>query len=187
MNIYKLADKITKRLIGFSVNFKYFEQTIKVNPYVHVKLSSSVSCSDGNDSYFRICFNPLDFIPTISFNIFDIKPRAKELGMKLKSIIDNGEIFINSYANVIRITVNVFKNDWEDYKENGSVTISIYIPPDSNRDKTKKYNDEDAKKVQDAFAKGALAVGGILLFKIIKGGIGSLLGGPVGAAVGFAT
>ncbi len=180
----ELADEITYRLIGVSVHFKYFDTTITVNPYVHVKLSSSISCSDDNDSYFNIGFDLLDFIPTISFDIFDIKPKAKELGMKLKSIIADGEIFINSYSNLITITVNVYKRKFKNYGDSGSLIITIIIPPSSKRKVT--YENKDVKNVQKAFAMGAAAVAGLILMKIIKGGIGGLVGGPAGAALGFA-
>lgn len=181
-----LANEITYRLIGVNVNFKYFEQTILVNPFLRVTLSRSVYCSFGSDSYFKISFNPLNFLPTISLGIFDIKPRAKELGMKLTPIIDNGEIFINSYSNVIKIVVNVYKAKFGNYGDSGSVTIEIMIPPSSNRE-GKRFEDKEAQNVLKAFAMGALAVGGVILYKVAKGGIGAIVGGPVGAAIGFAT
>lgn len=182
----ELADEITGRLIGVSVSFKYFEQTIFINPFVKVTLSRTIYSSSGNDSYFKIGFNPFEFIPNISFGIFDIKPRARELGIKLKPIIDDGEIFINSYENLIRITVNVYKSKWRNYEDSGSVAITIIIPPSSKRE-GKRFKNEDAQNVQKAFAIGALAVGGIILLKVIKGGIGAIVAGPVGAAIGFAT
>ncbi len=181
-----LADDITYRLIGVSVSFQCFDQTILINPFVKVTLSSSVYSSSGNDSYFKIGFNLFDFIPNISFNIFDIKPRARELGMKLKPIIEDGEIFINSYINVIKIVVNVFKSGNKRYGHSGSVIITIIIPPSSKRE-GKRFQNEDAKNVLKAFGMGALAVGGVILYKVIKGGIGAIVGGPVGAAIGFAT
>jgi hypothetical protein len=182
----ELGDEIVSRLIGVSVSFQYFEQTIYINPFVKVELSRTIYSSSGNDSYFKICFNPFDFIPNISFSIFDIKPRARELGMKLKPLIDDGEIFINSFRNLIRITVNVYKSKWGNYADSGSVAITIIIPPSSNRE-GKRFKNEDAQNVQKAFAMGALAIGGIILFKVIKGGIGAIVAGPVGAAIGFAT
>ena len=182
----ELANEITYRLIDIDVSFQYFEQTILINEFVTVTLSRTVYSSSENDSYFKIGFNLLNYIPNLSFNIFDIRPRAKELGMKLAPIIDDGEIFINSYGDLIRITVNVYKRKWSNFGDSGSVVITIIIPPSSNRE-GKSLEDNDAKMVQKAFAMGALAVAGIILFKIIKGGIGAILGGPIGAAIGFAT
>ena len=133
-----------------------------------------------------IGFNFFDFIPNISSDIFDIKPRAKELGMKLKPLINDGEIFINAAGNYIRIAVNVYKSKMNNIEDSGSVIITIYIPPSSKRE-GKSFKDEDAYKVKKAFSIGFKAVAGIILFKILKGGIGAIMGGPVGAAIGFAT
>ena len=182
----ELADEITYRLIGYSVSFQYFGETIYIDPYVSVTLSGSVQRSSGNNSYFKIDYNPFNLFPTISFSIFDINPRARELGMKLLPIIEYGEIFVNTSLNSLRITVNVFKAKFIKCYNKFSVTITLFIPPRSNRQERISLG-EDGKNVQKAFTMGALAVGGFLLFKLIKGGIGAVLGGPVGAAVGFAT
>ncbi len=189
-----VANEITRRLIGISVNFTYFGQTVYYNNYISVTLSSSIIYSDGSDSYFRITFNPLDYIiPNISFSIFDIKPRAKEFGMKLKRFIHEGEVFINSSMDKITIVVNVFKVVHSNSTQTGSVIIKISLPNNRNNlDYCLNYAYEDeeekeyAKKIGEAFRIGALAVGGIIVAKIIKGGIGAILGGPVGAVLGFA-
>ena len=41
--------------------------------------------------------------------------------------------------------------------------------------------------MKKAFSIDFKAVAGIILFKILKGGIGAIMGGPVGATIGFAT
>ena len=92
-----------------------------------------------------IGFNLFDYIPNISSDIFDIKPRAKELGMKLKPLINDGEIFINAAGNYIRIAVNVYKSKMNNIEDSGSVIITIYIPPSSKRE-GKSFKDEDATK-----------------------------------------
>ena len=43
-----------------------------------------------------------------------------------------------------------------------------------------------ANNIKKAFEIGATAVRWIILSKIIKGGIGAILGGPVVATIGFA-
>ncbi len=182
----EIANAITCTLIGISVSFKYFEESILINPFVNVKLSRSLYYSNSEDSYYKIGFNLFEFIPDFSFDIFDIKPRAKELGMKLKPFINDGEIFINAAENFIRIAVNVYKNKVNDIEDKGSVIITIFIPPSSKRER-KSFNDEDANEVKKAFSMGCIAVGGIILFKVLKGGIGAIMAGPVGAAIGFAT
>ena len=188
----KVANEITERLIGYSVSFRYFDTTIYINNYISITLSSSISYVSSSDSYFKITFNPFDYLPDFSFlNIFDIKPRAKQFGMKLKGFIDEGEVFVSSFLDTISIVVNVFKVVDSDCTDTGSVIITIHLPDNKNKPNNYAYEkteeNEDANKIKEAFGIGALAVGGIILAKIIKGGIGAILGGPVGAAIGFAT
>lgn len=194
----EVANEIISRLIGFSVNFKYFDQTIYITENISVTLSSSLSymCEGSSDSYFKIAFNPFDYLPNISFGIFDIKPRAKEFGMKLKGFIDEGEVFVNASFDTIKIAVNVYKVVGSDCTDTGSVTIAISLPnngdgpyEDEEEEEAYEMTEErkDAENIKKAFGIGALAVGGIILAKVIKGGIGAILGGPVGAAIGFAT
>ena len=128
----EVANEIVDRLIGFSVNFTYFGQTIQITDNISVTYSSIISFSS-SDSYFKICFNPLDYLPNLSFSIFDIKPRAKEFGMKLKGFIDDGEVFVNSSFNAIKIVVNVYKVVYSSCTDTGSVTIKISLPDNRNR------------------------------------------------------
>ena len=189
----EVANEIISRLIGFSVEFEYFGQTIKITENISVTLSSTTSYIS-NDSYFKITFNPLDYLPTFSIDIFDIKPRAKQFGMKLKGFIDEGEVFVNSSFDELEIVVNVYKVAHSYSEDTGSVKITISFPNNRNppyicEDKVYGMTEEsqDAENIKKAFGMGAVAVGGIILAKIIKGGIGAILGGPVGAVLGFAT
>ena len=43
----------------------------------------------------------------LSFDIFNIKQRAKEFGMKLKIFSEEGEVIVNSSYDRIKILVNV--------------------------------------------------------------------------------
>ena len=43
----------------------------------------------------------------LSFDIFNIKQRAKEFGMKLKIFSEEGEVIVNSSFDRIKILVNV--------------------------------------------------------------------------------
>ena len=130
MSLYT-ASQIVYNMIGISVNFKYDEETVYVNEYITVTISKSFYIEKEGDSYYRITFNPLEnFIPDFSSNIFDVKPRAKEFGIKLKGIIDDGEIFVNSSLNYIKITVCVYKSggpfNFSGFK--GSIVIKINFP-----------------------------------------------------------
>ena len=184
----ELAENIVYKLIGVSVNFSWEEGTIRVNPYLKVTFTKSIDISMNGDSYFKIGFNPLNFIPNISFDIFNINPRAKELGMKLIGLIDDGEICVNSSFTSLKIKVKVFKSNRKYGNCSESVIIEIIFPERRNNQKNRSYeNNQDYANVKKAFTISALAVGGIILAKLIKGGIGAVVAGPVGAAIGFAT
>ena len=187
----KWADDIVYQAIGYSVTFRYIEETIYISDNIWVTLSSSF-CMDSGDSYFKIGFNPFDFLPTISFDIFDIKPTAREIGLKLKGIIEDGSVCINSSFDTITIGINIKQLKDEDYTFSGSIEITIKLPErrdDEENEASEKNEQErrDLENLQKAFGIGALAVGAIVLGKIIKGGIGALVGGPIGAAIGLAT
>ena len=112
MDLY-LAEKITDNLIGVSVSFSETNETIYYNSYLKITLSSSIYMNINGDSYYHIGFNLLDWVPTFSFDILKINFRAKELGIRLKDLIDDGEICVSSSNNYIVIKVCVFKGKRE--------------------------------------------------------------------------
>ena len=179
-----LAEKITERLIGVSVTFSQRNQTIYYNPYLKITLSSSASMNINGDSYYQFGFDFFGWVPNLSFDIFSINFRAKELGIRLNGLIDDGEICVSSSYDYIVIKVCVFKGKGKYWSSNGSIMITIILP--SNQLKESKKKNADVVKLEEAFSLGSKAVAAFLLFKIIKGGIGAIFGGPLGAAVGFA-
>ena len=191
---FDLPEDIVYRLLGVSVSFDYFDQTLWVNPYTKVTLSNSTYMDLRSDSHFKIGFNLFNLFPNFSFDIFSINSRARELGMKLNGLIDDGEISVETSFNYIAIKVCVYKSSFRYANFKGSIKITIYLPPSNNNIKDNyEYNrhvtDEEFEARQNwkkACAGGMLAIGGFLLFKLIKGGIGFVVSGPVGAAVGFA-
>ena len=188
---YEWANDIVDRAIGYRVNFRYIGETISISNYIWVTLSESF-CMDSGDSYFKIGFDPWNFLPTISFDIFDIKPSAREIGLKLKGIIKEGSVCISSSFDRITIGINIDHLKDEDYTFSGSIVITIKLPERRDDEENEVYAEnekekEDLKNIQKAFGLGALAVGAIILGKIIKGGIGALVGSPIGAAIGLAT
>ena len=64
-----LADIITNRILGVSVNFTTYEQTIPINQYTTVTLSSSTYIGLSGQSQYKIGFDPFKFIPTLSKNL----------------------------------------------------------------------------------------------------------------------
>ncbi len=110
--------------------------------------------------------------------------------MKIDHIVEDGEVFVSASFSKISIIVNVFKCSYNYCSSRGSIIISIdNIPNPGPRLREKKRRrglNEDENNVLKAIGIGCLALAGFLLSKIAKGGIGGIIGGPVGAAVGFA-
>ena len=182
---------IVYKLIGVSAKFTYYEQTIRVNRFTTVTVTSSIQYNVGRNSYFKIGFIfPNLIFPSLSFPMFDINLRAKELGIKISGIVKDGEVYISSSFSKISIIVNVFQCSYEYCSSRGSIIINIDDIPDPRprlREKERRHEwNEDENLVLEAIGKGALALGGFLLFKVVKAGIGAIMGGPVGAAIGFA-
>ena len=197
----QIANEMTKRLIGYSISFEMLNQKIQINEYISVTLYGSLSVSDGNDGYYQISFK---YFEDYSFPIPDkfsgfgmsIDRKAEEFGMKLWGLVKYGEVYVNTFFNSLKLTVNVFKLKGSEDELNISLIIKIDYPPDNVRERRVKrykqevkeyYRDEDSELLIKAFQVGATAVGAVILAKIIKGGIGAILAGPFGAIVGFAT
>ena len=188
---FDVANLIVERLIGFKVCFEKYSQIIPINEYIKVILSGSVSMSTTGDSVFTFGFDKNSYIPDISFDIFNINPRAKELSMKIDDIVKKGKVVVNSEFNYVTIIVIVLESDYDNIDFSGTIGIQIEIPRGKNYSYSPQYEyeyeEEKDKTVEKAFKIGALAVGAVLVGKIIKGGIGAIIGGPIGAAIGFAT
>lgn len=195
-----LANDIVENLLGYSVSFTYYEQIIEINKYAYVKFSKSTSIV--NDSYrnskCKINHNLSSDIYNFSNDYFSIDDRAQQLAIKLKGIIDNGEVIVNPFSHLIGIQICIYKtsSDYVDFQ--GSVIIAIKFPSDNERktqlEKSSEYSknkeeEQEFKKVKtiikDAANLGKAAIAGVILFKLIKAGIGGLFAGPFGAAVGF--
>ena len=182
----ELAEEIIDRLIGVSVNFSQNEGTIMVNPNLYVTFTTSIGIKMNGNSYFKIGFNPLNWLPNFSFGIFDISPKAKELGMKLTGLINEGEVCVNCSFNSLKIKVKVIESSGKYNYCSESVIIEIIFPERRNYQRNQSYEEnQDYINVKKAFGISALAVGAIILTKLIKGGIGAVMAGPVGAAIGF--
>ena len=193
--IIKFGGDVASQLLGYSVRFTYFRRSYYISPFVKVSLKKSVSYTS-YDSYFKINFT--DAIgPSYSFGQFNVSSKAEKLGIKLKGLVDEGEIFINYYSESksIEIAVNVTKIRYLEYEVDFSVIIEFdlykykkYLEAlQEQEEKEKQKKNEDAEKIKKAIGAGVAVAGAIVIAKIIKGGIGALLGGPIGAAIGFAS
>ena len=49
----ELAEEITYTLIGFSVSFEYFEQSIMINPFVNVITRSLYYSNEKHSNWFQ--------------------------------------------------------------------------------------------------------------------------------------
>ena len=191
--IIRFGGDVASQLLGYLVRFTYYKRSYDISPFVKVSLKKSVSYTS-SDSYFNINFKD-EIGPSYSFGQFNISSKAEKLGIKLKGLVDEGEIFINYDSESIEIAVNVTKIRYQEYDVDFSVIIEfdLYkykkyleaLQKQEEREKQKK--NEDVEKLKKAIGAGAAAAGAIVIAKIIKGGIGALLGGPIGAAIGFAS
>ena len=91
------------------------------------------------DSNYNIEGNNLDFQNTYSGGYFFLNTKAKELGIKLKGLIKESEIYISfSFEYIsIKICVEEIENDDEEY--NMLIEINIHYPK-------KRNDDEDEQK-----------------------------------------
>ena len=187
---FDVANLIIYRLLGVRVSFFWYEQEMKINPYTKIKLSATTSISTNGDSVFTFGFvGPIS--QSFSYGIYSISPRAEQLAMKIDDIIQKGSIVVKSDFSRIGIIVCATECKGKYSNFTGSIGIIIDLPNNNQYRGQECYEYEQSRnidpEVRKAFGLGALALGGILLAKIIKGGIGAILGGPVGAAVGFCT
>ena len=111
----------------------------------------------------------MNFIPTISFSIFDIIPKAREIGLKLQGIIEDGEVIINTDFNRISIIINVYRANNRGFPFSGSIIITINMPGINNIKYKRKSYERDREEKQDfqniikAIGIGVAAVGAVVL------------------------
>ena len=184
-----IANKVIYRLIKYNPNFKSFEENKEINDFIRMTVINSLyRISESNDSYYKISpEEPQDI--TSSSSSFDISPRAKELGIKLKGLIDSGEVIIASCHVDIMIIVNIFKISNSSHETKGSIIINIVFPkqrypPLHNQNKLSETF-EIADKITKGFKLGNKFASAVILECIIKKGITYILAGPICAAIGF--
>ena len=184
------AEEIVYRLIGVSVSFKFFGETIRINPYTTVHLSSSVNESFFPDSKYTIGFHLPNLIPIISFSKFDINPRARELGMKIEGLVEDGEVRVAAGPSYLLVVVNVYKIKFKYGSLKGSITIRIEYPPNPGPrlvEKSRRVGlNEEENNVLEAIGKGVASFVGLLIFEWVKKGLAEIFTGRVGFAFGFA-
>ena len=191
-----VAEEIVKRLIGligFDVTIKQFQKKIKIKKYVSVIVYQEVYESTDGNSYFRLGVSKCDinFSRNIYLDKFHISTKSEEFAMKINDVVQDGSVLVKAGNTYISIGVSVKKASYYNINFKGTILINIDLPGDEDREKFRDYvknsKNQEAQEIQNAFEIGASAVAGIILAKIIKSGLGAIFGGPVGAAIGFAT
>ena len=189
-----MANEVIYKLINYNLNFKSFEELKDMNDYVHLTISNKLyqlpesEESDFKVSYYKINHEELEGT-SASSSSFDIETRAKEFGIKLKGLIDMGEVTIFSSDIEILITVNILKFCNSTHETKGSIIINIVFPKQRYPPRYDQIKLDETFEIADKITKG-FKIGhkfatAVILECIIKKGITSILAGPISASIGF--
>ena len=190
-NEINVAKEIVGRLVGFKVTYLKFEAKIPVNDYVTVFVTQDITTDIGSSSSLLTCHvSSYKFGVSVNnyYDKFIFSTKAEELALKIKDIVEDGTMFVTAGYKEISIGLSVKKAFYKNNFFEGTIGIQINFPREKNREENCQYFErEKDQDVVKALQIGTSAVAGILVYKLIKGGLGALFAGPVGAAIGFAT
>ncbi len=141
--------------------------TVWIGDYVEISITESTTFYKTQDNYFSMNYdcnyniegNNLDFSNTYSGGSFFLNTRAKELGIKLKGLIKEGEIYISSSFEYISIKIYMEEIENDDEENNMLIEINIHYPKKRNDDedeqkKNKKDDDSDSSNVKKVLKGG---------------------------------
>ena len=185
----EIANEITYRLIKYRPDFKSFEEVKEMNDFVSLTSLSTISqLPEKKDSYYKITQEQFEDISSPSSS-FDIKQRAKEFGIKLKGLVDSGEVIITCSDEQLLIIVNVFKICNSINETKGSIILKIIFPKQRHPPKPDQVNLSETFQIADKIDRGFKisnqSASAVILETIIKSGIDSILSGPICASIGF--
>lgn len=208
-NLRTEASKAIKNLFGISFSFSktVFEKEVVVhagNPKITAKLSSSCSTKVqfGKSSGFFTIKNGAvvnqkgtkvslsqSKVSTVGKHLsVDFSKMTLTLTNKLKGAVRDGTVSFTFGPLESKIVISFTKNLKGKTSCDGTLTITIK-PGSKPRPKPQPQRVFDPKAVQKAseiaVTGGAIAIGAVVLFKILGGAIGCLAG-PVGCLVGAA-
>ena len=208
-NLRTEASKAIKNLFGISFSFSktVFEKEVLIhagNPKITAKLSSSCSTKvqfGKNNGFFTIKNGVVvnqkgtkvslsqSKISSVGKNLnVDFSKMTVTLTQKLKGAVKDGTVSFTFGPLESKIVISFTKNLKGKTTCDGTLTITIR-PGSKPRPKPQKapaFNPQAVQKASEAVATGgAIAIGAVVLFKILGGVIGCL-GGPVGCLVGAA-
>ena len=200
------ASRILRNLFKISFDFSktVFEKEVVVhvgNPQITVKLSSSCKASismgsnsgsiqvkggaviSENGTKVKLSKNQINFAG--KFLNLNFNTMTATLTKKLKGATSDGTIKFSFSPTKVQIAVTVTKSKGKGSCD-GTVTITIKPGVNPKPSKQPAFNAQAIQKAtQTVAAGGAIAVGAVILFKLVKGVAGFLTGGPVLAFAGI--
>ena len=205
------ASKAIKNLFGITFSFSQtvFDKEVVIhagNPKITAKLSSSCSTKiqfGTNSGFFtikngvtvnqkgtKVSLSPTKISSTGKYLNVDFSKMTLTLSKKLQGAVKDGTVSFSFSPLESKISIS-FSKSLGNGKTSCDGTLTITIKP-GNSPKPKPqlqpaFNPQAVQKATEVVATGgAIAIGAVVLFKILKGALGCAVGGPVGCLVGVA-
>ena len=207
------ASKAIKNLFGISFSFSQtvFDKEVVIhpgNPKITAKLSSKCSTKvqfGKNTGFFtikngvtvdqkgtKVSLSQNKLISAGKYLNVDFSKMTLTLSKKLQGAVKDGTVSF-SFSPLESIISISFTKSLGKGKTSCDGTLTITIKPGNNskpKPQPQLQPAFDPKAVQKATevvaTGGAIAIGAVVLFKILKGALGCAVGGPVGCLVGVA-
>ena len=199
------ASRAVQRLFGFSYSFSttLFEKEVVIhygNPKVTAKLSSScsttISVGNTNSGSFTVKGGAVVSQKGAKVNLnkssinligkhlnLDFSKMTATLSQKLKGSVVDGTVSFSFGLTSVKIEITF--NSKGSTKCDGKLTLTISPGVNPTPSRQPAFNSEAIKTAaKTAAAGGAIAVGAVVLFKLLKGVAGFAVGGPVGGLIG---
>ena len=200
------ASRIPRNLFKISFDFSktVFEKEVVVhagNPQITVKLSSSCTASISmgsnsgsiqvkggaviNEKGTKVKLSKKEINFAGKFLNLNFNTMTATLTKKLKGATSDGTIKFSFSPTKVQIAVTVTKSKGKGSCD-GTVTITIKPGVNPKPSKQPAFNAQAIQKAtQTVAAGGAIAVGAVILFKLVKGVAGFVTGGPFLAFAGI--
>lgn len=200
------ASKIVQNLFGISFSFTNvnYDKEVTIyngNPKITAKLSSSCGATISfgqNNGFIQVKNGVIVSEQGTKVNLSSItsslvgkllnlsfEKMTATLTQKLKGAIVDGIVNFSFSPTQVQIsaTITKSKGSWS-----CDGTVIITIKPGITTSSQPSYDPEAVQKaIITATEGGAIAIGAIILYKLVKGGAGFAVGGPAGALIGLAT
>jgi hypothetical protein len=210
-NLRTEASKAIKNLFGISLSFSktVFDKEMIIylgNPKITVKLSSSCSTKiqfGKNSGFFtikngvtvnqkgtKVSLSSNKIITAGKYLKVDFSKMTDTLSKKLQGAVNDGTVSFSFSPLESKISISFTKSLGNGETScDGTLTITIK-PGNYSKPQPQLQPAFDPEAVQKATVVvstgGAIAIGAVVLFKLLKGALGCAVGGPVGCLVGVA-